>query len=60
MRAGVFAGAGVALGACPSAAAGSVLCHKPGRDLSAGVTFAAHRKGDFHLALNYDIILLDL
>lgn len=26
----------------------------------AAVTSAAHRKGDFHLVLNYDIILLDL
>lgn len=60
MEAAVFTSVKVSLAACLSSAARAVPWHSPGRDLSAAVTFAARRKGDFHLVLNYDIILLDL
>lgn len=60
MDAAVFASTNVSLDACLSSAAWAVLWHLPGRDPSAVVTSAAHRKGDFHLGLNYDVVLLDL
>lgn len=56
----MFASTNVSLDACLSSAAWAVLWHLPGRDPSAVVTSAAHRKGDFHLGLNYDVVLLDL